>query len=68
MSISPTVIIYLAIFGGILLLVEALYLMVFGRSIRLGSRMNRRIEMLDDNANRNEVIERLRHYLQSRDI
>ncbi|MCB1390933.1 MAG: type II secretion system F family protein [Rhodobacter sp.] len=60
MSISPTVIIYLAIFGGILLLVEALYLMVFGRSIRLGSRMNRRIEMLDDNANRNEVIERLR--------
>lgn len=60
MSISPTVLIYLAIFGGILLFVEALYLMVFGRSIRLGSRMNRRLEMLDANANRTEVIERLR--------
>lgn len=60
MSISPTLIIYLAIFGGILFLVEALYLVVFGRSIRLGSRMNRRLEMLDENANRTEVIERLR--------
>ena len=44
MTISPTVIIYALIFGGILLLVEALYLMVFGRSIRLGSRLNRRME------------------------
>lgn len=60
MSISPTLIIYLAIFGGILLLVEALYQLVFGRSIRLGSRMNRRLEMLDDNVSRTEVIERLR--------
>ena len=60
MSISPTVIIYIAIFAGILLLVEAVYLLAFGRSIRLGARMNRRMEMLDANANRNEVIERLR--------
>ena len=60
MTISPTTIIYIAIFGGILLLVEAIYLLVFGRSIRLGSRMNRRIEMLDANASRTEVIDRLR--------
>lgn len=61
MSIDPMVIIYVAIFGGILLLVEALYLLVFGRSIRLGSRMNRRLEMLDKkNADRTEVIDRLR--------
>ncbi|KPQ07664.1 MAG: Tad secretion system assembly platform protein TadB [Rhodobacteraceae bacterium HLUCCA12] len=60
MSISPTLIIYLLIFGGIVLLVEAIYLMVFGRSIRLGSRMNRRLEMLDANASRQEAIERLR--------
>jgi len=60
MSISPTVIIYLAIFGGILLLVEAIYLIAFGRSIRLGSRMNRRLEMLDANASRADVIDRLR--------
>jgi len=60
MSISPTLIIYLLIFGGILLLVEAIYLMAFGRSIRLGSRMNRRLEMLDENVTRAEAIERLR--------
>ncbi|MCC5971576.1 MAG: type II secretion system F family protein [Pararhodobacter sp.] len=60
MTISPTLIIYLLIFGGILLLVEAIYLMVFGRSIRLGSRMNRRLEMLDETVSRQEAIERLR--------
>lgn len=60
MTISPTLIIYLLIFGGILLLVEALYLMAFGRSIRLGSRMNRRLEMLDESATRAEAIDRLR--------
>lgn len=60
MTISPTLIIYCAIFGGILLLVEALYLMTFGRSIRLGSRMNRRIEMLNGTKERNEVLDRLR--------
>lgn len=60
MSISPTLIIYLLIFGGILLLVEAIYLMVFGRSIRLGSRMNRRLEMLDESASQQEAIEQLR--------
>ena len=60
MTISPIVIIYIAIFGGILLLVEAIYLMVLGRSIRLGSRMNRRLEMLDANASRTDVIDRLR--------
>ncbi|PVH29029.1 type II secretion system F family protein [Pararhodobacter oceanensis] len=60
MSISPTLLIYALIFGGILLLVEALYLMTFGRSARLGSRMNRRLEMLDGNAKRADVIEALR--------
>ncbi|MFN3953610.1 MAG: type II secretion system F family protein [Pararhodobacter sp.] len=60
MQIDPTLIIYLLIFGGILLLVEAVYLLVFGRSIRLGSRMNRRLEMLDESTTRAEAIERLR--------
>jgi len=60
MTISPTLIIYALIFGGILLLVEALYLMVFGRSIRLGSRLNRRMEMLEKGNDRTEIIERLR--------
>lgn len=58
--ISPTLLIYIAIFGGILLLVEALYLVTFGRSIRLDSRMNRRLEMLDATKDRTEALERLR--------
>lgn len=60
MSIDPTLIIYVAVFAGVLLLVEALYLIVFGRSIRLGSRMNRRLEMLEKGSSQQEVLERLR--------
>ena len=60
MSINPMYIVYALIFGGILLLVEALYLMTFGRSVRLGSRLNRRMEMLDAGYKRADVIDRLR--------
>lgn len=60
MSISPTLLIYALIFGGILLLVEALYLLTFGRSIRLGSRLNRRLELLEGGDDRAEVIDQLR--------
>jgi tight adherence protein B len=60
MEISPTLIIYGAIFVGVLLLVEAIYLMIFGRSIQLGSRLNRRMEFLEKSATRTEALERLR--------
>jgi len=60
MEISPTLIIYGAIFGGVLLLVEAIYLIVFGRSIQLGSRMNRRMEFLEKSASRTEALDKLR--------
>ena len=60
MSIDPTIIIYVLIFAGILLLVEAAYLMIFGRSISLNSRMNRRLEKLEKADSRQEVIESLR--------
>lgn len=60
MEISPTLIIYGAIFVGVLLLVEAIYLMVFGRSIQLGSRLNRRLEFIEKSASRTEAIEKLR--------
>jgi tight adherence protein B len=60
MEISPIVIIYGAIFVGVLLLVEGIYLMIFGRSIRLGSRLNRRMEFLEKSANRTEALDRLR--------
>lgn len=60
MSISPTLLIYGLIFGGILLLVEALYLLTYGRSVRLGSRLNRRLELLNSDDKRQDVIDRLR--------
>jgi len=60
MEISPTLIIYGAIFLGVLFLVQAVYLLVFGRSIRLESRMNRRMEFLESTNDRAEAIERLR--------
>ena len=58
--ISITPIIYLLIFVAVLLLVEGLYLMVFGKSISLNKRVNRRLEMLDKGERRDEVLERLR--------
>ncbi len=72
MSISAEPIIYIAIFVGVLALVEGLYLTVFGKSISLNSRVNRRLEMLDKAGNREEVIEKLRkemsQHLKARNI
>jgi tight adherence protein B len=48
------------IFIGVLVLVEGVYLTVFGKSISLNSRVNRRLEMLDKGASREEVLEKLR--------
>jgi len=57
---SPEPIIYGAIFFAVLLLVEGLYLVVFGKSIRLSSRVNRRIDLLEKGKDRAEVLETLR--------
>lgn len=64
MSLSIEPIIYGLIFVGVLVLVEGIYLTVFGKSISLNSRVNRRLEMLDKNANREEVMEKLRKEMQ----
>src|SRR6056297_1690748 len=64
MNISAEPIIYGLIFVGVLVLVEGLYLTVFGRSISLNSRVNRRLEMLDKTGNREEVMEKLRKEMQ----
>jgi len=64
MTISAEPIIYILIFVGVLVLVEGLYLTVFGRSISLNNRVNRRLEMLDKNANREQVMEQLRKEMQ----
>lgn len=60
MAISAEPLIYGLIFVGVLVLVEGLYLTVFGKSISLNSRVNRRLEMLEKGTAREEVMEKLR--------
>ncbi|WP_299352179.1 type II secretion system F family protein [uncultured Shimia sp.] len=64
MPFSPELLIYGMIFIGVVVLVEGVYLTVFGRSISLNSRVNRRLEMLDKGARREEVLEQLRKEMQ----
>ncbi|MDU8926088.1 type II secretion system F family protein [Alisedimentitalea sp. MJ-SS2] len=72
MAISAEPLIYGLIFVGVLVLVEGLYLTVFGKSISLNSRVNRRLEMLEKGTNREEVMEKLRkemsQHMKSRKI
>lgn len=60
MQISAEPIIYGLIFIAVLVLVEGVYLTVFGKSISLNSKVNRRLEMLEKGGNRQEVLEQLR--------
>ncbi len=62
LSIEP--VIYGLIFVGVLVLVEGIYLVAFGKSISLNSRVNRRLEMLDKGAAREQVLEQLRKEMQ----
>jgi tight adherence protein B len=60
MGMGIELVIYGTIFIGVLVMVEGLYLTVFGKSISLNSRVNRRLDMLDKGGNREEVMEKLR--------
>ena len=60
MVISAEPIIYGLIFMAVLALVQGIYLTVFGKSISLNNRVNRRLEMLDRGAGREQVLEQLR--------
>jgi len=60
MSLSIEPILYGLIFIAVLLLVEGIYLTVFGKSISLNSRVNRRIDMLEKGTARDKVLEKLR--------
>jgi tight adherence protein B len=62
MSAEP--IIYGLIFIGVLVLVEGLYLVAFGKSISLNSRVNRRLEMIEKGDRREEVLDKLRKEMQ----
>ncbi|KCV83088.1 type II secretion system protein [Actibacterium atlanticum] len=60
MELSAEPVIYILIFVGVLALVEGLYLTVFGKSISLNNRVNRRLDMMEKGAGREEVLEQLR--------
>ena len=64
MQLSAEPIIYGLIFVGVVVLVEGLYLVAFGKSISLNSRVNRRLEMLEKGTNREQVLEQLRKEMQ----
>ncbi len=72
MTLSAEPIIYISIFIGVLVLVEGIYLVAFGKSISLNSKVNRRLEMLDKGDRREEVLEKLRkemdQHMDSRSI
>ncbi|WP_210405370.1 type II secretion system F family protein [Rhodophyticola sp. CCM32] len=61
LSIEP--LIYIGIFVGVIFLVEGVYLMVFGKSISLSARVNRRLSMLDKGSSREDVLAKLRKEL-----
>jgi len=60
MQISAEPIIYGLIFVAVLVLVEGIYLTVFGKSISLNNKVNRRLDLLEKGAGREEVLEQLR--------
>ncbi len=53
-------ILYGLIFLAVLALVEGVYLVSFGKSISLNSKVNRRLDMLEKGGNREQVLEQLR--------
>ena len=60
MQIDAELIVYGLIFVGVLVLVEGIYLTVFGKSISLNSRVSRRLQMMEQSGNREKVLEQLR--------
>ncbi|MBK6467609.1 MAG: type II secretion system F family protein [Rhodobacter sp.] len=72
MQISAAPLIYILIFVAVVVLVEGLYLTVFGKSISLNNRISRRLTLLEKNGNREQVLEQLRkemsQHLGSRSI
>ena len=60
MQISTAPLIYLMIFVAVVVIVNGIYLIVFGKSISLNSKVSRRLTLLEKNANREQVLEQLR--------
>lgn len=72
MEFSTAPLIYGLVALGVFLLVEGLYLTVFGKSISLDRKVNRRLALLEKGGNREQVLEQLRkemsQHMKSRSI
>ena len=72
MSIGIEPFIYGGIFIGVLLLVEALYLAFFGKSISANNKVNRRLELLEKGDRREAILAQLRkemdQHMENRNI
>lgn len=72
MTLSIEPLIYGLIFVAVIAIVEGLYLTVFGKSISLNARVNRRLTLLEKGNRREEVLEQLRkemsQHIRSREI
>ena len=72
MEISAAPLIYVLIFVAVVVIVEGLYLTVFGKSISLDNRVSRRLALMQKNGNREQVLEQLRkemsQHMKSRGI
>ncbi len=64
MVLSAEPLIYLLIFVAVIVIVEGVYLTVFGKSISLNNRVNRRLDMLEKGQGREQVLEQLRKEMQ----
>lgn len=58
--ISAEPLIYIVIFVAVLALVQGVYLVAFGKSISMNGKVNRRLELLEKGAGREQVLEQLR--------
>ena len=58
--ISAEPLIYVLIFVAVLALVQGAYLVIFGKSISMDGKVNRRLDMLDKGGNREQVLDQLR--------
>ncbi|MFN3292235.1 MAG: type II secretion system F family protein [Gemmobacter sp.] len=72
MEFSTAPLIYGLVALGVFLLVEGIYLTVFGKSISLDRKVNRRLALLEKGGNREQVLEQLRkemsQHMKSRGI
>ncbi|MGR3692306.1 MAG: type II secretion system F family protein [Sagittula sp.] len=70
--LSAAPIIYGLIFVGVLVFVNGIYLVAFGKSISLSNKVNRRLEMLDRGDRREDVLAKLRkemdQHMESRSL